>query len=134
MEVYRFIKSNIKLLILSLSIIQAILISYICFLSSNSLTLIDFIQLIPAVTLAIWVLPFQYSRSLRLKFSFTELKKMLKVEMESLMISEEELKAELKSAKLKLISAHSFTSFFLFAEFAYICRYVYNSPIKVLFS
>lgn len=133
MEVYRFIKSNIKSLILSLSIIQAISISYICFLSNDNLTLIDFFQLIPAVTLAIWILPFQYSYFLRLKFSFWGLKKILISDDDSTVVSKEEIEEELKSVKLKFVYFYSFLGCFAVAEFVYILKIVLDSSIKTIF-
>lgn len=123
MEVARFFKSNLKLFIFILSITQSVLISYLCFVLI-SLTLKDFIQLIPAVTLAIWILPCVYSSYLRLSFSFNELKIMLKAEESCLMITERQLDKEIKSAKFKLGYFYMFTSLFIFAEAAYIYKIV----------
>tara|TARA_Y100001960_G_C14772881_1_gene881223 strand:+ start:2705 stop:3109 length:405 start_codon:yes stop_codon:yes gene_type:complete len=132
MDVARFVKSNLKLLILLLSIIQSILISYICFIGSGNLTKTDFLQLVPAVALAIWITPWLYAGFLRLRFSSAELVKMTVADETSMMISPEELKDEIRTSKRKQIIFSIFALGFVFAEFTYICKYVFNTPISSL--
>lgn len=132
MDVARFVKSNLKLLILLLSIIQSILISYICFIGSGNLTKTDFLQLVPAVALAIWLTPWLYAGFLSLRFTSTELVKMTEADENEMMISQDELKEEIKLSRRKIFIFSLFALGFVFAEFAYICQYVYNTPISRL--